>query len=252
MHVSAHVTPTDGRLRLRARSNAAVLNAPFDDGWSAIITIMTYSPPTRLARAGRDLGIAETLYVPGFLAPRQADALLEEVIDAAVWEQEQFSMFGRLVVAPRLTAWYGEPGATYRYSGVDRPAGTWLPPIRNLAAQVAKAVGRRFNYVLVNRYRDGNDMLGWHADDEPDLGETPVLAAISVGAERVFRMRPRDGGASTATVLGHGSLLVMWGNSQRDYKHCLPRASRAVGERLSFTFRRTRQRVEDAVPPVCA
>ena len=134
---------------------------------------MTYSPPTRLARAGRDLGIAETLYVPGFLAPGQADALLEEVIDAADWRQERFPLFGRLAVAPRLTAWYGEPGATYRYGGVDRPAGTWLPPIRNLAAQVAKAVGWRFNYVLVNRYRDGNDMLGWHADDEADLGRCP-------------------------------------------------------------------------------
>lgn len=213
---------------------------------------MTYSPPTRLARAGRDLGIAETLYVPDFLAPRQADALLEEVIDAADWQQERFPMFGRLVVAPRLTAWYGEPCATYRYSGVDRPAGTWLLPLRDLAAQVAHAVGWRFNYVLVNRYRDGNDMLGWHSDDEADLGEMPVLAAISVGAERVFRMRPRGGGASTASVLGHGSLLVMWGNSQRDYKHCLPRTRKPVGERLSFTFRRTRQCVEDAVPPVRA
>ncbi|MCY3839951.1 MAG: alpha-ketoglutarate-dependent dioxygenase AlkB [Gammaproteobacteria bacterium] len=211
---------------------------------------MTYSPPTGLARAGRDLGITETLYVPGFLTPRQADAMLDEVIDAANWQQERFPMFGRLVVAPRLTAWYGEPGATYRYSGVDRRAGTWLPPIRGLAAEVSKAVGWRFNYVLVNRYRDGRDMLGWHADDEADLGEAPVLAAISVGSERVFRMRPRGGGASTATVLGHGSLLVMWGNSQRDYKHCLPGTRQPVGERLSFTFRRTREMVEDAVQPV--
>ena len=212
---------------------------------------MTYSPPTRLAQAGRGLGIAETLYVPGFLAPRQADALLDGLIDAANWQQERFAMFGRLVVAPRLTAWYGEPGATYRYSGVDRPAATWLPPIRDLALQVATAVAWRFNYVLVNRYRNGKDMLGWHADDEADLGETPVLAAISVGAERVFRIRPRSGGASKGRVLGHGSLLLMWGNSQRDYKHCLPRTGRSVGERLSFTFRRT-QVGEDVVPPVGA
>ena len=217
-----------------------------------MITIMTYSPPTGLVRAGRDLGIAETLYVPGFLSPGRADALLDNVIDAANWQQEHFAMFGRQIVAPRLTAWYGDPGATYRYSGVDRPAGTWLPPIRDLALQVAKALAWRFNYVLVNRYRDGNDMLGWHADDEADLGEAPVLAAISVGAERVFRMRPRGGGPSTASVLGHGSLLVMWGNSQRDYKHCLPRTRRSVGERLCFTFRQTRQMVEGAVSPVRA
>lgn len=202
---------------------------------------MTYSPPTGLLRAGRDLGIAETLYVPGFLTPSQADALLDEVIHAADWQQERFTMFGRLVIAPRLTAWYGEPGATYRYSGVTRPARPWLPSIRQLAGQVGEAVAWRFNYVLVNRYRDGGDMLGWHADDEADLGDMPVLAAISVGAERVFRMRPRAGGASMATMLGHGSLLLMWGHSQRDCKHCLPRTRRAVGERLGFTFRQTRQ-----------
>ena len=213
---------------------------------------MTYSPPTRLVRAGRDLGIAETLYIPGFLAPGEAHALFDEVIAAANWQQESHAMFGRRVIAPRLTAWYGEPGATYRYSGVERAAGPWLPPIRKLAAEVENTVGWRFNYVLVNRYRDGRDMLGWHADDEVDLGEVPVLAAVSVGAERVFRMRPRGGGASAAIVLGHGSLLLMWGNSQRDFKHCLPRTRRPVGERLSFTLRRTRRRVEDTVAPVRA
>ena len=213
---------------------------PIGNGRGAIITIMAYSPPTGLANAGRDLGIAETLYVPGFLTSREADALFDAVIDAADWQQERIVMFGRSVIVPRLTAWYGDPGATYRYSGVDRRAHPWLPPIRNLAARVAESVAWGFNYVLVNRYRDGGDMLGWHADDEADLGGRPVLGAVSVGAERVFRMRPRAGGKSEARLLEHGSLLLMWGNSQRDYKHCLPRTKRSVGERLSFTFRRTR------------
>ena len=201
---------------------------------------MAYSPPTALRQAGADLGIGEMLYVPAFLAPNEADRLLAEVIEAANWDVERLVMFGRQTVAPRLTAWYGEPGASYRYSGVVRPAEAWLPPIRRLAERVAEAVAWRFNYVLVNRYRDGRDMLGWHADDETDLGEAPVLAAVSVGAERVFRIRPRRGGASVGRTLGHGSLLLMWGDSQRDYKHCLPRTRKPVGERLSFTFRRTR------------
>ena len=202
---------------------------------------MTYSPPSGLVRAGRSLGIAETLYVPGFLTTEQADALLDEVVETADWQQERFVMFGREIAAPRLTAWYGEPGASYRYSGVVRPARAWRGTIRCLAARVAATAAWHFNYVLVNRYRDGNDMLGWHADDEADLGERPVLAAISVGAERVFRMKLRGGGSSDAIVLGHGSLLLMWGNSQRDYKHCLPRTKRGLGERLSFTFRQTRE-----------
>ena len=201
---------------------------------------MTYAPPSRLLRAGRDLGIAETLYVPGFLRRPDADGLLDDVVGAADWQQERFVMFGRETTAPRLTAWYGEPGTKYRYSGVVRPAQPWLPPIRRLAERVAAEVAWRFNYVLVNRYRNGSDMLGWHADDEPDLGAMPVLAAVSIGAERTFRIRPRGGGPSVGHVLGHGSLLVMWGYSQRDYKHCLPRTRRRVGERLSFTFRLTR------------
>ena len=201
---------------------------------------MAYAPPTRLKRAGRDIGIPETLYVPGFLDPLRADELLQEVTLLANWQRERFTMFGRELTAPRLTAWYGEPGARYRYSGVDRLAEPWLPSVRRLAEQVAAAVGWRFNYVLVNRYRTGRDALGWHADDESDLGDTPVLAAVSVGAERVFRCRPRRGGQSEGKVLGHGSLLLMWGDSQRHYKHCVPPTRRAVGERLSFTFRLTR------------
>lgn len=211
-----------------------------------IITAMTYSPPTALRQAGREFGIGEMLYVPGFLAPEKAEGLFAEVIDQANWETERLVMFGRHVQAPRLTAWYGEPGTSYRYSGVVRPAQDWLPPIRCLAKQVSEAVAWRFNYVLVNRYRDGSDMLGWHADDEADLGEAPVLAAVSVGAERMFRVRPRGGGASVGRTLGHGSLLLMWGNSQRDYKHCLPRTRRPLGERLSFTFRSTPSALDSA------
>ena len=213
---------------------------PVDGGSGAIITVMTYSPPTALRQAGGEFGIGEMLYVPDFLEPKEADGLFADVVDQANWQRERLVMFGRPVHAPRLTAWYGEPGTSYCYSGVVRPAQHWLPSIRHLAKQVGEAAAWPFNYVLVNRYRDGSDMLGWHADDEADLGESPVLAAVSVGAERVFRVRPRGGGTSVGRTLGHGSLLLMWGNSQRDYKHCLPRTRRPVGERLSFTFRSTR------------
>ncbi len=201
---------------------------------------MSYTPPAWLRNAGQDFGIPEMLYLPNFLDRERADALGVETLASVHWRRERLALFGRTVMAPRLTAWYGEAGASYRYGGVARRATAWSPAIRDLAAEVAASVAWRFNYALVNRYRDGADALGWHADDEPDLGAAPVIASVSVGAERVFRVRPRAGGKSVARALAHGSLVLMWGHSQRDYKHCLPRTGKAVGERLNFTFRLTR------------
>lgn len=206
-----------------------------------MITVMGYAPPERLRRDGQGLGVADALYVPGFLDDGYADTVFVRVLEESRWQHERLSLFGRVVTAPRLTAWYGDAGTVYRYSGATRVAEPWTAVIGGLATKVAAALERPFNYVLVNRYRDGNDMLGWHADDERDLGPSPVIAAVSLGAERMFRIRPREGGASAGQVLGHGSLLVMWGASQRRYKHCLPRTRKHVGERLSFTFRLTGQ-----------
>ena len=189
---------------------------------------------------GEDLGVAQTLYVPAFLARESADALFTQTLARADWRRERFKLFGRVVTAPRLTAWYGDPDASYRYSGVVRPAAPWPEDLRGLATEVGEAVGWQFNFVVVNRFRNGTDLLGWHADDEADLGVEPVIASVSVGAERVFRLRPRTGGPSVGRALGHGSLVLMWGRSQRDFKHCVPRTAKPIGERLNFTFRWTR------------
>ena len=189
---------------------------------------------------GEDLGVSQTLYVPAFLASKAADALFAQTLARADWRRERFKLFGRMVTAPRLTAWYGDPDASYRYSGVVRAAAPWPEDLCGLASIVGEAVGWQFNFVLVNRFRNGADMLGWHADDEADLGVEPVIASVSVGAERVFRLRPRAGGPSVGRPLGHGSLVLMWGRSQRDFKHCVPRTAKPIGERLNFTFRWTR------------
>ena len=204
-----------------------------------MITAMTYSPPDRLMAVAEDFGVPQTLYVPGFLSRTRADDLLASTLAAAAWEHERFKMFGRPVTARRLTAWYGERATSYRYSGVERPAMPWGEDLAALACEVGDAVASRFNFVLVNRYRDGGDRLGWHADNEADLGAEPVIASLSVGAERAFRVRPRGGGASVGKVLAHGSLVLMWGRSQHDFRHAVPPTARPVGERLSFTFRWT-------------
>ena len=199
-----------------------------------------YAPPAALLRMGRNVGVPEIHHVPEFLDPSRAEHLFHCALATADWQRERVVLFGRQHRVPRLTAWYGEPGAVYRYGGVTRRAAPWPAFLHELAKEVSARVDRRFNFVLVNRYRNGNDMLGWHADDEADLGSRPVIASLSVGAERMFRVRARGGGASVGLQLAPGSLLLMWGRSQQNYKHCAPRTAKAVGERINFTFRWTR------------
>ena len=213
-----------------------------------MIPAMSYTPPAGLVAVAEGFGVPQALYVPRFLPGARADELLADTLARADWRQERVTLFGRTMTARRLNACYGEPRASYRYSGVVRRAAPWTDQLRTLAADVAAAVGWRFNFVLINRFRDGGDRLGWHADDETDLGLKPVIASLSVGAERVFRMRPKAGGASIGKVLEHGSLLLMWGMSQRDYQHAVPPTARPMGERLNFTFRWTRPEHRGAVP----
>lgn len=200
----------------------------------------SYAPPPELLQAAHGFGAVGACHLPGFLCRQLADAALARVLQETDWQRERIRMFGRVHDAPRLTAWYGDDGAVYRYGGVAREAAPWPRIYRALAEQVAQAVAWRFNFVLVNRYRHGGDMLGWHSDDEADLGDAPVIAALSLGAPRMFRIRPRRGGASVGRVLDHGSLLLMWGSCQRDAKHCLPRSRRCTAERVNLSFRLTR------------
>ena len=204
-----------------------------------MIPTMPYAPPARLLSDAQDFGVPEAVYLPRFLAAERADALLAETLGRARWQRERLTLFGRTVTARRLTAWYGDAAATYRYSGVERRAEPWYDSLRTLAREVGAAVGSRFNFVLVNRYRDGGDRLGWHADNEADLGPVPVIASLSVGASRVFRIKARSGGPSVGKMLEHGSLVLMWGASQRDFRHAVPPTAKPVGERLNFTFRLT-------------
>lgn len=202
---------------------------------------MRYAPPPSLLAAGGGFGVADMHLVPGFLPPASADALQRWLCANACWQTERVRLFGREHVAPRLVAWYGEAGVAYRYSGAVRVARGWPGPLRCLARRLGRAVGWRFDYVLATRYRDGRDCLGWHADDERELGAAPVIASVSLGAERMFRVRPRHGGRSVGQPLGHGSLLLMWGESQQRCKHSVPRTARDVGERLNLSFRRLRE-----------
>jgi len=176
-----------------------------------------------------------------FLTRSQADACFAELLDRVEWQQHVIRIGGRRVASPRLSAWYGDPDAHYAYSGLSLEPLPWLPIILELRAQIGTVCDAPFNSVLLNLYRDGADSMGWHSDDEPELGERPVIASLSLGATRRFRMRHRRRKElePVAVELESGSLLIMEGDTQRFWKHQVPKTRRVVEPRINLTFRNT-------------
>ena len=184
-----------------------------------------------------ELPDAEVEYRRGFFDPDEAQALFDTLWSDIRWERHRVRIRGREVDCPRLSAWQGD--ATYAYSGLTLRPAPWTATVAAVRRRVEAAAGDAFNSVLANLYRDGADRLGWHADDEPELGPAPVIASASFGAPRRFLLRPkRRGGASVPIVLEPGSLLVMRGATQRNWMHCVPPTRRPVGPRINLTFRR--------------
>jgi alkylated DNA repair dioxygenase AlkB len=185
---------------------------------------------------------AEVSLVHGWLEAGAATAAFETLLHAVPWEVHHLRLFGREVPSPRLSCWIGDPGAAYRYSGNRFEPRPWLPVLAALRDRLERELERPFNSVLANRYRSGADAMGWHSDDEPELGPRPLIASISLGARRRFILRHRsDPAQRTELELEPGSLLLMGGETQRHWKHALPRTARPVGERINLTFRHISQ-----------
>ncbi len=185
-----------------------------------------------------DLPDADVRHLPGWLSVGEADSLLHDLQQHVLWDIHRIRMFGRWVDSPRLSCWIGDPDAHYRYSGTDFVPHPWPAALLPLRERLQQWCGARFNSVLANRYRDGRDGMGWHSDDEPELGAQPVIASLSLGATRRFLLRRRDDPAQAFEfALGHGDLLVMAGETQRHYQHALPKTARPLGERINLTFR---------------
>jgi alkylated DNA repair dioxygenase AlkB len=178
-------------------------------------------------------------YLPDFLPADVADRVLAQIHAEAQWEQHRVRVCGREYECPRLSAWYGDAGAVYRYSGQTLWPRPWTPAIYEIRERVETLLAERFDGVLLNLYRDGRDGMGWHSDDERELGESPTIASVSLGAARRFRLRHRSRPdvAPCEWNLGHGSLIVMRGPTQRYWRHCVPKTRRPVGERVNLSFR---------------
>jgi alkylated DNA repair dioxygenase AlkB len=169
-----------------------------------------------------------------FLSSAEADQLFVGLKEKVPWRQEKTS-WGNFF--PRLTAWYADAGLTYSYSGVTHQSLQWTAELAALRLRVEKAAASPMNSLLLNYYRDGNDSMGMHADDEPELGPNPVVPSISLGVVRTFALRHNATGERRKFDLTHGSLLIMAGTLQHYWKHAVPRAKGAVGGRINLTFR---------------
>ena len=175
-------------------------------------------------------------YYPGWV--KHADKLFALLKSEIAWEQHTITLYGRSVPTPRLTAWMGD--APYRYSGIVNEPAPWPKTLVELRERLYDELGADFNSCLANLYRDGTDSMGYHSDNEPELGPRPTIASISLGDRRRFVLRHRSNGERWTWDLGNGDLLVMRDESQSDYAHAVPKTSRPVGPRMNITFRQFR------------
>ena len=185
-----------------------------------------------------DLADAELQYLPHWLTPTCADAWFVRLRDEIAWGQPLLHIHGRDVRVPRLLAWYGDPDARYRYSGLVHQPLPWTPLLSEIRQRVEQAVGQRLNGVLLNYYRDGQDSMGWHSDDEVELGANPLVASLNLGGARRFDLRRKGGSRIEHSLsLEHGSLLVMAGATQHHWQHQVAKTRKAVAPRINLTFR---------------
>ncbi|MEB3198144.1 MAG: alpha-ketoglutarate-dependent dioxygenase AlkB [Candidatus Sericytochromatia bacterium] len=178
-------------------------------------------------------------YQAGFIAPFEARGYFERLQAHVAWRSEHLVAYGKQMPIPRLTAWYGDPGAFFTYSRIHNSPLDWTDDLTKLRCAVEQATQHRFNGVLLNLYRDGTDSIAWHSDNEREFGEQPVIASLTFGATRKFRLRhkSREDLEVVELPLEDGSLLVMAGETQRHWEHEIRKSKTVTGPRINLTFR---------------
>ena len=181
---------------------------------------------------------AEIIYYPEFYDKPTADLMYNELEKNILWQQDDIRVFGKIHPQPRLTALYGNEGLSYSYSNIKMQPHPWNLLLQKIKSEVEKVAETTFSTVLLNKYRDGKDSNGWHADNEKELGLNPIIASVSFGAERVFQLKHNfDKEQKQSIVLQHGSLLLMKGTTQHFWKHQIPKTAKTIGSRINLTFR---------------
>lgn len=179
----------------------------------------------------------DILYFPSFYSLVKQQSLFNTLYHTIDWKTEKIKLFGKTHTVPRLIAWYGDANAHYQYSGVMHSPLAWLNELKNIKNDIKKKIPLNFNSVLANLYRDGNDSMGWHSDNEKSLGKHPVIASISLGGERTISFKHKITKQSYKLALNSGSLLVMKGNTQDIFLHSIAKTKKLCEPRINLTFR---------------
>ena len=180
----------------------------------------------------------ELAYFPQFFSTAESDNFMQILKGTISWKQESMKMYGKQVLFPRLMAWHGDAATSYGFSGNTFTPEPWTPELSQIRDRITPASGTSFNSVLLNFYRNGSDSMGWHADDEPELGAQPVIASVNFGATRRFQLRYKsDHHRKYELPLQHGSLLIMKGPLQEYWEHQVPKTSAISTGRINLTFR---------------
>ncbi|WP_017295839.1 alpha-ketoglutarate-dependent dioxygenase AlkB family protein [Geminocystis herdmanii] len=174
-----------------------------------------------------------------FFTDDQSKNLFLELQEKIAWKQETIKLYGKTMPIPRLTAWYGDSDKTYVYSGITLQPLNWIKPLILIKNKIECFSPVKFNSVLLNLYRNGNDSVAWHSDDEPELGKKPIIGSVSLGGSRrfMFKSKDKNNPESYAIELTNGSFLLMAGDTQKYWLHQIPKTKKAVTPRINLTFR---------------
>jgi len=206
---------------------------------------MAYAPPMSPLFASEEglerlpLPEAEIYLQRHFPSSIGAEIALKRLVAETNWCSETIRLWGKTVAQPRLTAWHGDPGRDYTYSGLTMKPEPWTPLLQTLKAQVERSVGETFNSVLLNYYRNERDSVGYHSDDEKELGPEPIIASLSFGDTRIFVFKSKRKLHRPVRIpLESGSLLLMKGPTQRHWLHAIEKETQPRGPRVNLTFRK--------------
>ncbi|SIO01927.1 alpha-ketoglutarate-dependent dioxygenase AlkB family protein [Chitinophaga niabensis] len=177
-------------------------------------------------------------FYPALFSPEESDQLFSALINNIQWKQEPVFIMGKEIMQPRLTAWYGDADKAYSYTGITMTPHAWTPELLMIKTRIEQIAQHTFTSVLLNYYRDGKDSMGWHRDNEKELGNNPVIGSVSFGASRYFHLKHRvDKTLRTKIRLTHGSFLLMKGTTQHHWYHSIPKELKVTGGRINLTFR---------------
>ncbi|PWH82860.1 alpha-ketoglutarate-dependent dioxygenase AlkB [Algibacter marinivivus] len=181
---------------------------------------------------------ADISYYPNFLNINEANKYFETLLDSINWRQDEITVYGKTHLQPRLTAFYADNENTYKYSNIRMYPNPFESNLLEIKNKIETELKIKFSSCLANLYRNGSDSNGWHSDDEKELGINPIIASISLGAERIFHLKHKtDKALKTKLILHHGSLLIMQGETQHNWLHQIPKTKKDIGKRINLTFR---------------